>query len=130
MTFNDVPWCFSLAYKRYRSWDPGAVLPILLDAIRNPQSLALRTEHAFLIAVIIPVGWRPTERECIILAICADEGCHWEAVMLLRRSVAWAKEMKCCRWWVQSEEAHHIDMMAKRIGARAGPIRYFVEIEP
>ena len=56
------------------------------------------------------------------MAICAEEGHHWDAIKLLRASLEWAKEQGHKRWLLSSSETDHpIGKLAERIGAQALP---------
>lgn len=122
ITADDVPWGMSLANRRYEErFDPGGALVAIGQAMRLPTALAIRSDHGFLVANILASLWFPKKRTCQILWLCVEEGYHWEAVKLLRTSVAWAKDQKCTRWWVDSETEHEVAALAERVGARAAP---------
>ena len=124
---DDIPWAMSLAHRRYEGhFDPGVALVAGTNAMRLPTALAWRTDHGFLIANIVASVWHPKQRSLHILAICVEEGHHWEAVALLRASVKWAKEQGCQKWWLTSETESKVDAMARRCGARGYP-HYVIE---
>lgn len=125
---DDIPWVLSLAYKRYRSFDPGTTLTWLVRVLRNPDSLAIRTDNAFLIANIVTGIWQPDERECHVTFLCAAEKHHWEAVKLIKRSVTWARGTGCRKWWFCSETECPIDAIALRVGARPEVMRYSIDL--
>jgi hypothetical protein len=127
LTVDDVPWLMSLAYKRYGPYEPGKILVYLLETLRNRDALCLRTGRAFMIAGLIMPIWRTENPECNIIALCAEEGAHWEAVKLLRRSVDWARERQCRKWWFGSETKHDISALAKRVGGTECRPRYEIE---
>ena len=124
---GDVPWFLSLANKRYPEADPGGTLIALSQLMRQSTALTIRSDHGFLVAHILAPVWIPTQRSAHILAICTEEGHHWEAPGLLRYSVVWAREEGCQRWFVSSETKHRIHTLAHRIGASAVPY-YGIEI--
>jgi hypothetical protein len=129
LTVQDSAWVLSLAYSRYRSFDPGAALRSLIMVINSPEGLALRSEHAFVFASLVKPPWRPSEVECQVLALYAAESHHWEAVKLLRRSIAWAREQNCHRWWFSSETDHDVELLCRRVGAQPAQMRYRVELK-
>lgn len=123
-----MPFVLSLSYERYRAFDPGRTLLWLLQIIKAPNALAIRGEHAFLIAHTTTPAWHPNETECHILFLCAAPGYHWQAVKLLRQSIAWARERQCVRWWFSSETPSDIGPLALRVGARASVVRYQLDL--
>jgi hypothetical protein len=125
---NDIPWILSLASERYRHFDPGRTLSWLVEVVRSPIALVIRTDHAFLIASIVTPVWHPKEPECHVLFLCAAPGRHWEAVRLLRFSTRWGREQGCLRWWFSSETDYAIDALAKRVGARPAVQRYRLDL--
>lgn len=127
---DDVPWVLSLAYKRYRPFDPGTTLTWLAGVLRNPDALPIRTRHAFLIANIVTSPWQPTERDCHVVFCCAAERYHWEAVRLVRQSITWARGAGCRKWWFSSETEFAIDQIARRVGAKPDVMRYSIELMP
>jgi hypothetical protein len=41
----------------------------------------------------------------------------WEAVMLLRASIEWAKRRKCSLWRISSETDFDLEPIARKLGA-------------
>lgn len=128
IALDDIPWVLSLAYKRYRPFDPGTTLTWLVNIVRRPDALAIRTEHAFLIANIVTGIWQPDERECHVIFCCAAERHHWEAVRLIKQSVTWARGCGCQKWWFSSETPHDIAPLALRVGAKPSVMRYCLDL--
>ena len=125
---DDLPFVLSLGYERYPPFDPGRMLSWLAATLQNPQALAIRTDHAFLIgSIAIPVG-QPKDRGFHVLYVCAAEGHHWETVRLLRDSISWARGSGCMEWWVSSETAVDIEPLAKRVGAKPRVMRYRLDL--
>src|SRR3974377_1060121 len=87
LTPDDLPWILSLAYERYRPFNPGTTLTWLVHVMRAPPALALRTEHAFLTGNILFPPWQPKDLEFTVIFLCTVPGYHWQAAGLLRRSV-------------------------------------------
>ena len=125
---EDVPWALSLAHRRYsHPWDPGGGLTSFLNAIQSPNALVLRNDHGFLGAYVNFPGWRPQQRDCMVVVICTEEGHHWEAVQMLRYSVVWAREQKCTRWFLGGDGEKSLAALARRVGAGSMPV-YRVEL--
>ena len=118
---EDIPWVMSLAHERYQGFDPGGALQALATAMRLPTALAWRDDHAFLVGNITQTLWYPKRRQFEVLAICAEEGHHWQAVALLRASAKWARAEGCARWTVNSDTDHPVGALAERFGAKAVP---------
>lgn len=88
----------------------------------------VRTDDAFLIAMISSVPWLPAEWECNIPMVCADDGAAWQAMALLRESVEWAKRRRCATWRVVSETDFDLGPMAVRLGATEISPRYVLRL--
>lgn len=128
VTVGDLAWVMSLGYRRYGPYDPGKILMYLLDVMKAPEALFIRTENAFLLAAVIrPVWGSKNNEECNVLALCCDEGAHWQGIKLLRRSVEWARERGCQNWWFASETKYDVSILSKRVGAKVAPPRYKIE---
>ena len=126
ITVDDLPWVMSLWHHRYsKTYDPGAALIILTQAMRS--ALAIRADNAFLVAHTTTAMTHPGQRVCHVLAVCAEEGHHWQAIKLLRASLDWAQEKSCTQWWIDSETGHQVGSLAARVGAMPMP-RYVIDI--
>jgi hypothetical protein len=126
---DDVPFVLSLAYRRYRSFDPGKTLLWLAGILRAPRALAIRDDNAFLICHITTSPWHtPEEKECHIVFCCAAEGYHWQAVKLLKQSVQWARGQGCILWRFHSDTDCSVGALAKRAGADEAPPRYLIDL--
>jgi hypothetical protein len=92
-------------------WVRGIVL-------RQPMVfLPVRTDHAFAISMISANPWMPAEWHAHIAMVCAEEGFMWDAMALLRESVAWARRRKCIDWRINSDTGFDLQPMALRLGA-------------
>lgn len=131
ITADDIPWIVSLCQRRYGLlgyYDFGAGLVALTQAMRLTTAQAIRSDHGFLVADVEFASWKPKRRECHVLAICIEEGHHWEAAKLLRVNIVWAREQGCVRWLLSSETEHGVASLADRVGARVEP-RYVIDLE-
>ena len=86
--------------------------------------LPIRSDHAFLIAMLSTTPWMPATPECNITLVCAEEGKMSEAVMLLRASIEWAKRRLCSLWRLSSETDFDIGPIAHKLGATEANVRY------
>lgn len=130
ITADDIPWIASLCQRRYgfAEYDVGGGLIALGEAMRSPNAVAWRNAHGFLVGNIQIRIWAPKHRSLHILALCVEEGHHWDAVELLRASVAWAGRQGCDQWWLSgSESEHRIGPLAKRVGARLSAV-YVIDL--
>lgn len=120
MTENDIGWAGDLGRKRYparfdsfttEGWFRNIVLkqPVMF--------LPQRLSHAFCISMLSILPWLPSDVECNICFICADDGHMWQAMKLLRASVDWARMRKCNHWRLSSDTDYDLAVMARRIGA-------------
>lgn len=128
ITFDDIPWVLSLAYERYRPFDPGTTLTWLVQILRRPEALAIRSDNAFLIANIVTGVWQPKERDCHVIFCCAADKHHWEAVRLVKQSVTWARGCGCRKWWFSSETDFDVEPLALRAGAKPDVMRYSIDL--
>lgn len=126
LTINDLPWGLSLAWERYAPFDPGAASQFYINVLKSNVTFKRRTDRAFIIAMTNTVPWRPSEKECHVIMLCAHEGAHWEAVHLLRQSVTWMEEQGCARWWFTSDTDHDVSVLCRRVGAMRAHQRYFI----
>ena len=130
ITPNDIPWVMSLASERYKNgWDAGTSLVALTQVMRTPTAGAWRTDHAFLLVNCVSSAWYPKRVCCEVLALCDEEGHHWDAIKLLRHSIEWAKERGCANWSVRSDTHNELGALALRVGAQPAP-NYMILWEP
>lgn len=128
VTVDDIPWILSLGYRRYGAYDPGKMLVYLLNAVRNPDGLLIRTDDALCISALILPVWRTSPHECHVIAAVAEKGKHWQLVRLLKRSLAWARERGCDKWIFGSETDTDVSALAKRVGGIPFNPRYRIEL--
>ena len=131
ITEDDIPWMRAVGARRYsqdkfdhegtEGWVRNIVLkqPLLF--------LPIRTDNAFLVAMLCCVPWMPAEFETNVVMVCADHGYMWEALRLLRVSVEWAKRRKCSSWRLTSEN-DDLTLLAHRIGAKEVSPRFMLRL--
>lgn len=117
---NDLPWLISLGKKRYgvdydyvtvEGWFRNLVL-------KNPMMFhPIRLTNSFMIGMLSCVPWLPSEFECNVVFVCADDDAAWEALKLLRANIEWAKMRKCKRWRLVSDTQFDLAPFARRLGA-------------
>lgn len=90
--------------------------------------LAVRLDGAFLIAALNMIPWAPGELEGNVVLVVADEGCMWQALELLRFSIAWAKMRRATEWRLTSETEVELGPLAKRLGAKELSPRYCLRL--
>lgn len=120
MTADDLPWINELCKRRYPqvytqhetdSWYLNSVL-------RSPMNFfPARTADAFCISMLSAKPWIAGGLECHVVFICADDGALWQAMRLLRSSIAWAKLRKCTDWRMSSDTDYDLRPLAMRLGA-------------
>jgi hypothetical protein len=97
--------------------------------LKSPMMFrSARTENAFAISMLSTLPWTPSEFECNVIFVCAEEGALWEAMKLMRDSVAWAKGRKCARWRLSSNTQFDVHAMARRLGATEISPRFTLEL--
>ena len=131
LTENDLPWLIFLCKKKYdlrfysvttEGWFRNIVLksPLMFYPIRLVNS--------FMISMLSCNPWTPSEFECNVVFVCADDGAMWEAVKLLRASIEWARLRKCKRWRLSSDTDFDLAPMARRLGATEVAPRFTLEM--
>lgn len=120
LTENDIPWLYDICTRRYsRKYDPiSTELWFRNKVLKEPlMFLPQRTREAFCISTLSVLPWLPTEFNCNVAFIAAEEGAVWEAVKLLRASMAWSYSRKCVSWGVASDTGVDLKPLAKLLGA-------------
>lgn len=129
LTENDIPWLTDLCKRRYshkydsvttEGWFRNIVLkqPVIFYPARMP--------NAFCISMLSLVPWLPSEVECNVVFVCAEDGALWEAMKLLRSSIEWARTRKSTVWRLSSDTDYDLSAMAFRLGAKEISPRYVV----
>ena len=128
---TDVPWMLALAKRRYSNrWDFEAA-EMWFESVVLRQPLVfypIRSDNSFVVTLISIIPWMPAEWEANVVWCCADDGAMWEALALLRESLAWAKRRKCVEWRFRSETDFDTGPMARRLGAHELPTNYAVRL--
>lgn len=121
LTEDDIPFCFYLSERRYEArfdrittegWFRNIVLKQPLMFL--PQ----RMDNSFCISSLSVAPWLSAEVECNMVFIVAEDGAMWEAMKLLRASIAWARYRRCTTWRMSSDTDVKLDMMARRLGCK------------
>src|SRR6516162_4680312 len=121
MNDGDIDWMIYPGKKRYPpTYDPVTVEGWFRNVVlKSPMMFfPIRMPNAFAISMLSVVPWLPSEFECNVVAVCADDDCMWEAMKCLRGSIEWAKKRKVKRWRLVSETTYDLAPFAKRLGAR------------
>ena len=128
LTEHDLPWLVFLCKKRYSNrYDSSTTENWFRNIVlKSPLTFyATRTENAFHISMLSVMPWTPAEPECIVLFVCAEEGKGWQAVKLLRDSIAWARDKRRCTIWrLSSDTDAELVAVAKRLGVTEISPRY------
>lgn len=131
LTEQDLTWAVWLGRKRYpKNYDPiGAEGWLRNIVLRNPLSFfAQRSENAFCVSMLSVKPWTPTDNECSVAALCADDGALWEALKLVRWSLEWARNRKCVSWCLSSDTEYNFEMLARRLGADEVSPRFIIRL--
>jgi hypothetical protein len=131
LTETDVPWLFGLCRKKYsHKYDAlSTELWFRNQVLKNPLLyLPQRTDNAFCISMLTTLPWVPTEFEASIVFICADDGAGFEALKLMRASVAWAHSRRCVAWRCSSETDSDLTAFCRRVGATELSPRFTIRL--
>ena len=132
ITENDIGWMLELGDRRYpgRYDRLGTEMWVRNIVIKGPMMfLPIRSDNAFLIAMLSTTPWMPQTPECNVVLVCAEDGHMWEAIMLLRASIEWAKQRKCSLWRLSSETDFDLAPIAHKLGATEANVRYVLRLE-
>lgn len=120
VTSDDVPWCRALFIKRYpNNFDADCTEAWLREIVlRGPMNFhAVRTDDALCISLITAFPWLPTEPTVNVVSIIAEYGAIWQAVAVLRASIAWARSRKATSWRCQSDvDVTDLEPLMRRLG--------------
>jgi hypothetical protein len=128
---SDLPWLKNLFGKKYPSgYDAIAAESWFRNIVlKQPMMFRpVRLANSFAISMLSCMPWLPSEFECHVVAVCADDGAMWECLRLLRDSVGWARLRKCSRWRLSSDTEHDLFNFAKRLGATEISPRFTLEL--
>ena len=129
LTENDIPWLYDICRRRY-SHDYDSISTELWFrniVLKNPLLfLPQRMPYSFCISQLSVLPWLPSDFNCNIAFICAEEGCGWEALKLLRASINWARQRQCKTWAVASDTPVDLKQMALRLDATEIHPRYVI----
>lgn len=120
MTEADTYWMVSLGRRKYPpSYDSVAAELYFRNRVLKEclTFLPLRTDNAFCVSMIQVKPWTPSDNECHMVALCADDGAMWDALKLLRCSIEWAQHRKCVSWNIASDTGFDLTPLCKRLGA-------------
>lgn len=130
---NDLPWLYDICRRRYsHKYDPYSTEGWFRNIVlKNPlMFLPQRMPNAFAISMLTVLPWLPSDFNANMIFVCAEENCGWEALKLLRSSIAWAKDRKCKTWGLASDTAVDLSALAHRLNAEEIWPRYVIRFEP
>ena len=131
LTEDDIPWLFDMSTRRYPRYDRIATELWFRNLVLKTPLLYLpqRTENAFSVSMLAYTPWFPNDWECHVVFICAETHAEWEAMRLMRASVAWARSRKCTIWRVSSDTDSDLTMFARRLGAKEVSPRFTINLK-
>lgn len=120
MTEEDLPWAADLGTRRY----PGnfdcetSAVWMRNIVLKSPMAFqAIRTSDAFAVTNLSTVVWHPNDIEANVQIVCADHGAMWQALALMRASIAWARKRRATVWKLSGDTDYDLGPMARRLGA-------------
>lgn len=129
---SDRAWLVDLCKRRYPPhYDLGATEAWIINAVlKNPINFyATRSADAFQITNLFAPPWAPTQLKADVVAICADDGEIWQAFLLLRDSIAWARSRNASHWRFETDTAYDLGPIMRRLGATEVTPRYTLNIK-
>lgn len=130
ITSDDLPWLRGIFARSYPHHDPRTTEQWMRERVlMDPVAfLADRTDNALCISTLVTYVYRPLDRETHVIALCADNGYVWEAVRLLRASIAWGRERQSLCWRIHADTGVGIDPLMRRLGVPQDKPRYRLEL--
>ena len=132
LTENDIPWLWDICKRRYDSrYDPISTELWFRNRVLKEPLLFLpqRMPNSFCISALAVLPWLPSDFNCNVAFICAEEGHGWEAMKLLRASREWARMRKCKTWALASDTPVDLKQLAWRLEATEIHPRYVYRFE-
>jgi hypothetical protein len=128
-TLADEQWVYSLCKKRYshKFNEEGTANWMRNWVLKRPDLYHhCRTQNAFCISYLSKRPWAPTEIECSVMMVCADEKptALWEALSCLRASIEWGRRMKATTWKLMSDTEYDLAPVARYLGVKEISPRY------
>lgn len=120
MSEADLPWLTYLCRKRYsHKYDEPATQQWFSNIVlKSPLMFyPVRSEDAFVITMLSVVPWVASDLDANVVFACADEGCMWQALRLLRCSIDWSKRRRATVWRISSDTDYDFAPIARRLGA-------------
>src|SRR5215469_1877212 len=133
MTEADFDWLNYLCKKRYsHKYDSDTTAAWFKNVVlKSPlMFFACRTQDAFAITLISITPWLPNSIEANLVFVCADDGCMWQAIRLLRSSIDWAKRRECSLWRMSSDTDYDLTPLANRLGVTELSPRFVLRLKP
>lgn len=127
----DVPWMHKIFKIRYpNNYDSISADTWMHETVLKMPTLflAVRTEDAFLIAMLGNRPWLPNDFICHVVVVASDHGRIWQCPTLLRYSIDWARRRKAVIWNFQSDTEYDIAPLMKRVGIKEIAPRYRLEL--
>lgn len=129
LTEHDIPWLVYLCKKKYSNRFDAATTENWFRNVCLKQPLTFyptRSDSAFQITMLNLMPWTPAEPDATVIFVCADDGAMWEAMRLMRDSIAWSKTRKCTVWRLSSDTEVEFPGIAKRLGCTEISPRYLL----
>jgi hypothetical protein len=117
---GDLPWLTDLCKRRYSPhYDPIGAEGWFRNTVLKSSILfyPARTENAFCITMLACEPWVPSEYTANAIFTCAEEGAGYDAIRLLRDSIAWGRMRRCVAWRIWSDTDYDVAVLARRVGA-------------
>lgn len=131
LSTEDAIWARSLFGRRYpNSFDLATTEAWMREVVlRAPLRFhAMRTDDGLCISLVNEYPWQPTEHEVTVVSLVSDLGKVWQAVPLLRESIAWARSRKAVAWRFGSDTAYDCTALMRRIGVPQEAPRFRLDL--
>ena len=130
MEDSDLPWLSALCKRRYSNKYDAYTTErwFIQKVLREPLLFySVRSDDAFLIAILSYMPWLPADLEVNVIFVCAEPGAVWQAAELLRHSIDWAKRRGAKCWRLSSDTDFELAPLARRVGAKEAHPRMTLE---
>jgi len=118
---GDLEWLTSLCKRRYSDkYDAPGAEGWFRNTVLKSSILfyPARTADAFTITMLACEPWAPSDFTANVVFTCAEKGAMWQAIHLLRDSIAWSRKRRCVAWRMWSDTDYDVAALARRVGAK------------
>lgn len=124
---EDFPWILALGATVFNDMDREDSAKFLYYAMNSPNFLVVRTDNAFGCALFEPWPFNTKIVKAHEIFLISDGTKGWDAYLIAKEMVAWAKENKCKS--IQFDPKSQLGSFMKRLGFHTEQPSYILNFE-